>query len=171
MSLLGTWNSLNFKRKTIRLPHFGTNDLLKCILIFVFENQYTYNIVGYSFLADFSANLVIGVVFAFPLSWTTQCLLYELAADNAQPLSETVAVGVVELTKVTCEIVVYLIMAIFPTFCTYTKFEGIRFDWVAQKPNLTEPYGRRFTIFIHHKWYTYQYGFVWICFQKVFFFF
>lgn len=63
------------------------------------------------------AVLLFCVFYAFPLSWTTQSLMYELVADNSDPIPETVAVGLVELTKLICEGFVYLLIAIYPAFC------------------------------------------------------
>lgn len=59
-------------------------------------------------LRENTTTLVTGVFYAFPLSWATRSLLMELAADNADPVPETLAVGLVEVIKVICEIVVYL---------------------------------------------------------------
>lgn len=67
----------------------------------------------------YTAYLIMGVMFAFPLSWTTQSLLYELAANNAHPLPENIAVGYIESLKILCENLVYLLMAIFPKFRTF----------------------------------------------------
>ncbi|XP_060840343.1 uncharacterized protein LOC132921369 isoform X2 [Rhopalosiphum padi] len=64
-------------------------------------------------------SLVFGVMFAFPLSWTTQSLLYELAADYAHPLPESMAVGLICLLETSCESCMYFILYAFPKFHLY----------------------------------------------------
>ncbi|XP_026815504.1 uncharacterized protein LOC113555280 [Rhopalosiphum maidis] len=64
-------------------------------------------------------SLVFGVMFAFPLSWTTQGLLYELAADYAHPLPESMAVGLICLLETSCESCMYFILYAFPKFHLY----------------------------------------------------
>uniref|UniRef100_A0A2S2PME8 Disrupted in renal carcinoma protein 2 n=1 Tax=Schizaphis graminum TaxID=13262 RepID=A0A2S2PME8_SCHGA len=63
--------------------------------------------------------LVFGVMFAFPLSWTTQSLLYELAADYAHPLPESMAVGLICLLETLCENCMYFILYAVPKFHLY----------------------------------------------------
>lgn len=53
-------------------------------------------------------------MFAFPLSWTTQSLLYELAADYAHPLPENMAVGLICLLEMLCENCMYFLLYAFP---------------------------------------------------------
>ncbi|KAL4153806.1 hypothetical protein QTP88_001639 [Uroleucon formosanum] len=63
-----------------------------------------------------TTSMVTGVMFAFPLSWTTQSLLYELAADFAQPLPENLAVGLVCMLEIWCENSIYILLSVFPRF-------------------------------------------------------
>ncbi|KAE9534950.1 hypothetical protein AGLY_008242 [Aphis glycines] len=59
-------------------------------------------------------SLVFSIMFAFPLSWTTQSLLYELAADYAHPLPENMAVGLICLLETLCENCMYFLLYAFP---------------------------------------------------------
>lgn len=62
----------------------------------------------------FTESLVFSVMFAFPLSWTTQSLLHELAADYSHPLPENIAVGLMCLLEMLCENCMYFILYAFP---------------------------------------------------------
>lgn len=60
--------------------------------------------------------MVAGVMLALPLSWTTQSLLCELAADFAQPLPENMAVGLICMLEMLCENFMYILLSVFPKF-------------------------------------------------------
>lgn len=68
---------------------------------------------------DLMMHLIVAVMFAFPLSWSTNSLLYELAADHAHPLPENVAVSLVESLRLICESCLYVLLAIFPELRTF----------------------------------------------------
>ncbi|KAL5241365.1 hypothetical protein ACI65C_008775 [Semiaphis heraclei] len=71
--------------------------------------------------ALWTAYMVAGVMLALPLSWTTQSLLYELAADFAQPLPENMAVGLICMLEMLCENFMYILLSVFPKFQQYAK--------------------------------------------------
>uniref|UniRef100_A0A2S2Q8K0 Disrupted in renal carcinoma protein 2 n=1 Tax=Sipha flava TaxID=143950 RepID=A0A2S2Q8K0_9HEMI len=63
---------------------------------------------------DLMMHLIVAVLFAFPLSWSANSLLYELAADHAHPFPENVAVSLVESLRIILESCLYVLLAIFP---------------------------------------------------------